>query len=147
MKEALGPDSGITVYPIVGNHDTWPVNVEDFSEPNSNWPINHFKGSWTDTNWLSEEESVVFGQYGYYSKPFEFNKNGKVIALNMQACNDLNWWLLDNRNDPGKMLEWFENELLQIEKDGGFTHIIAHIPSTSCLHQFGVRYHALVERF
>jgi sphingomyelin phosphodiesterase len=111
LKEALGPDSDITVYPIVGNHDTWPVNVQDFSKPNSNWPINHFKGSWTDTNWLSEEESKVFGEYGFYSKPFEFNTKGKVIALNMQACNDLNWWLLDNRSDPGHMLQWFEDEL------------------------------------
>jgi len=39
----LGPDSKIQVYPIHGNHDTWPVNVEDFSKPNSNYPINHFR--------------------------------------------------------------------------------------------------------
>ena len=33
-------DSNITVYPIQGNHDTWPVNVQDFSKPNSNYQIN-----------------------------------------------------------------------------------------------------------
>lgn len=28
--------TNISVYSIQGNHDTWPVNVQDFSEPNSN---------------------------------------------------------------------------------------------------------------
>lgn len=31
LKESLGADSNIQIYPIHGNHDTWPVNVEDFS--------------------------------------------------------------------------------------------------------------------
>ena len=89
----------------------------------------------------------MFEKWGYYSKPFEFNTKGKVIGVNMQACNDLNWWLLDDRTDPGSQLEWLENELSQLEKDGGFAHIIAHIPSRDCLHQFGYRYHALIERY
>ena len=65
----------------------------------------------------------------------------------MQACNDLNWWMLDNRSDPGHQLEWLESELVKIEKDQGFAQIIAHIPTTDCLHQFGIRYKALMERF
>lgn len=97
LKEALGPDSGIHVFPSLGNHDTWPVNVQDFSTPDSNWPINHIKGNWSGGTWLSEEEAEVFGKYGYYSKPFPFDPKGRVISLNTQACNDLNWWLLDNR--------------------------------------------------
>ena len=147
LKESLGADSKIQVYPIQGNHDTWPVNVQEFTEAGTNYAINHFKQSWTDKNWLSEEEIKVFEQWGYYSKPFEFNTKGKVIGVNMQACNDLNWWLLDDRTDPGYQLEWLEDELSQIEKDGGFAHIIAHIPSRDCLHQFGYRYHALIERY
>ena len=27
LKKALGPDSKVEVYPVLGNHDTWPVNV------------------------------------------------------------------------------------------------------------------------
>lgn len=67
----------------------------------------------------------------------------------MQACNDLNWWLLTDkdRSDPGKQLEWLEAELIELEKNEGYAHIIAHIPSVSCLHQFGIRYKALMERF
>jgi hypothetical protein len=123
------------------------VNVQDFSKANNNYAINHFKQSWTDKKWLSEEEIKVFEQYGYYSKPFEFNPKGRVIGINMQACNNLNWWLLDNRDDPGFQLKWLEGELDQLEKDGGFAHIIAHIPTYNCLHQFGYRYHGLMDRY
>jgi hypothetical protein len=111
MKDALGKDSKVQVFPTLGNHDTWPVNVQDFSEPNSNYAINHIKTSWVDTNWLTEEEGEQFGKYGYYSKPFSFNPFGRVIGINMQACNDLNWWLLDNRQDPGQQIAWLEQEL------------------------------------
>ena len=100
LKDSL-KNTNIDIFPIQGNHDTWPVNVEDFSQPNSNYAINHFVDSWTDKNWLSNEEATLFKQYGYYSKPFKFNPKGRVIGLNMQACNNLNWWLLENRNDPG----------------------------------------------
>lgn len=146
IKESL-KNTDIDIFPIEGNHDTWPVNVQDFSSPNSNYAINHFVSSWTDKNWLSEEEATLFQEYGYYSKPFKFNPKGKVIGLNMQACNNMNWWLLDNRVDPGHQIDWLEKELLQIEKDGGFAYMIGHIPPHSCLHQFGIRYKVLMERF
>lgn len=125
------------------------MNVQDFSKPGQNWAINHFKDTWKDKNWLSDDEIEVFGQYGYYSKPFPFNQEGKMIAVNMQACNDLNWWLLTDkdRNDPGNQIAWLEAELVELEKKEGFAYVIAHIPSRSCLHQFGIRYKALMERY
>ena len=52
IKEALqGQD--IPIYPSLGNHDTWPVDVEDFSKPTSNYIINHVKDSWTD--WIGAD--------------------------------------------------------------------------------------------
>ena len=36
---------------------------------------------------------------------------------------------------------------MRIEKENGFAHIIAHIQPQDCLHQFGVRYHALMDRY
>jgi hypothetical protein len=76
----------------------------------------------------------VFTKYGYYSKPFKFDPKGYVIGINMQACNDLNWWLLKDRDDPGHQIQWLEGELNRIEKAGGYAYIIAHIPPKSCLH-------------
>lgn len=48
----------IPVYPATGNHDTWPVNVEDFSTPNSNYPINHFVDDWAE--WLGPDAATEF---------------------------------------------------------------------------------------
>jgi len=61
----------------------------------------------------------------------------------------MNWWLLDqqNRQDPGGQIGWLEQELLQIEKDEGFAYIISHIYPTDFLHQCGIRYKALMDRF
>lgn len=76
----------ITVLAIQGNHDTWPVDVQDFSAPGINYPINNFKSYWSD--WLTEDAMVEFGKYGYYSQEVSLN-NGKklpegsrVIAIN-----------------------------------------------------------------
>jgi hypothetical protein len=82
LKATLG-GFDIEMYPSLGNHDTWPVNVQNFDKPNSNYQINHLKETWNDKNWLNNIESDVFAKYGYYSKPFKFNPNGKVISLNM----------------------------------------------------------------
>lgn len=113
MVDSLGPDSNIAIYPSIGNHDTWPVNVQDFSTPNSNYAVNHIAPVWTGKNLLSADEAEVFAKWGYFSKPFPFNPKGKVISLNMQACNDMNWWLLkqSDRATPGEQIEWFESEL------------------------------------
>ena len=89
----------------------------------------------------------MFAQWGYYTKPFKFNPKGTVIAVNMQSCNNMNWFLLDDRSDPGQQLQWLEDDLAHLEKQGGFAHIIAHIPPNDCLHQFGLRYKALMERY
>jgi len=65
----------------------------------------------------------------------------------MQSCNNMNWWLMDDRSDPGDQLKWLEQELASLEIAGGFAHIMAHIPPNECLHQFGERYHALMDRY
>ena len=52
IKDAI-KDTDITVLPIQGNHDTWPVNIQDFSSPNSNYSINQYKQMWSD--WLTPE--------------------------------------------------------------------------------------------
>lgn len=77
--------TNISVYPIQGNHDTWPVNVQDFSLPNSNIPINAFSGNWAD--WLDNETLTQFRTYGYYSTPLKLKdgrlfNNTRIIGVN-----------------------------------------------------------------
>lgn len=121
IKEELAGEN-IAFYPIQGNHDVWPVNVQDFSKPNSNAAINGFSPVWED--WLDSSAMTQFKKYGYYSMPLKYKDgtligNTKVIGLNTQACNVLNWYLLVNRYDPGDHLAWLEQELHSLEQSGG----------------------------
>lgn len=75
----------IPVYPCTGNHDTWPVNIEDFSAPGINYPINHLTESWSE--WLGEEAAAEFAEWGYCSAPFKLAggkvlENSRVLVLN-----------------------------------------------------------------
>ena len=115
-------DTTVTVLPSLGNHDVFPVNVMDFSKPNSNRAINFIADHWTE--WIGEEAVKVFKQYGYYSTPLvlkngkEF-KNTKIISLNTEACLYWNWYLFDSRADPGNHIAWLEKELSDLEKVNG----------------------------
>lgn len=98
--------------PTQGNHDTWAEEIESFAAPGINYEINHFKKYWKQ--WLTEEAYEKFGEWGYYSQPItllngkSFSKPARVIALNTQACNSLNWYIVGQRDDPGHMFEWLE---------------------------------------
>mmetsp|Transcript_33587 Transcript_33587/g.24240 ORF Transcript_33587/g.24240 Transcript_33587/m.24240 type:complete len:384 (-) Transcript_33587:78-1229(-) len=150
VKEIFG-DESIVVYPTQGNHDTWPVNVEDFSLPNINYPINTFKSHWA--GWLDDEAIEKFGEYGFYSTTLKLSDGSepipgsKVIALNTQTCNDQNWFILGQRNDPGNQLDFLESELSVIEQAGGIALIIQHIQPRNCQIQYGARFQALMERY
>ena len=55
-----------------------------------------------------------------------FDKPARVIALNTQACNSLNWYIVGQRNDPGNQYAWLEQELLDAESAGEIVYIISH---------------------
>lgn len=57
--------SDITVFPIQGNHDVWPINEQDFTKARSNIAINSYKKFWE--TWLEPETLVKYEEYGYYS--------------------------------------------------------------------------------
>ena len=150
VKEAIeGTD--ITVIPIHGNHDTWPVDTQDFSTPNSNYAINHISDMWYD--WLTPEAIEKYAEYGYYSMDLKLN-NGKqvpagsrIIAYNTNTCDSLNFFVWGERQDPANQFAWLEQQLLEVEAQGGLAIMIGHYTPQDCQHQFGVRYRALMERF
>jgi len=49
-------NTNISMFPIQGNHDTWPVNVQDFEEPYSHIQINSLAPLWLE--WL-EPETII----------------------------------------------------------------------------------------
>ena len=111
LKETVkGHD--ITILPILGNHDTWVVNIQSFASPKANREINKFKDHWKE--WLTPEAFTKFGEYGFYSMPIEL-KNGKslpqgsrLIAINTNVCTNLNFYLYGQRSDPGGHVAWLE---------------------------------------
>ena len=130
LKEHLDTKQKITILPIQGNHDTWPVDQQDFLLPNSNNPINWFKDEWAE--WLGEEALAKFGEYGYYSKSIEL-VNGKklpagtrLIAWNTTTTDSLNYNIWGERNDPGHQFAWLEQQLSEVEAVGGLALMIGH---------------------
>ena len=87
---------------------------------------------------MTPEAYEKFGEYGFYSMPIELS-NGKampegsrVIAYNTQACNSLNWYTWGQREDPGDMFAWLEQELMEVEALGGIALLISHYTPNQC---------------
>lgn len=71
-----------------------------------------------------------------------------MIALNTVTCYNVNWYLINNRYDPGNEIAWLEGVLSEIETKKGQAIIFAHVPTNKeCLHSWGHRYKALTERY
>jgi len=94
LKEVFKASS-VSFYPIQGNHDTWPVNVQSFDKEGNNIPLETYKKVWN--GWLTPESIEQFQKYGYYSQNLVIDGkelNAKVIGINTQTCNNMNWFLL-----------------------------------------------------
>lgn len=81
------------VYPLQGNHDVWPVNVQSFSgEPN--FMLENLTTVWN--YWLDDQAISTFRKAGYYFQYFELksaaNKkafnNTRVLGVTTQTCNE-----------------------------------------------------------
>ena len=109
LAEKLSEVTGAVILPAMGNHESWPVNVYDFEGSREDVLNGGLAQAWR--KWLSEEAYTTLRTKGYYSMTHSKLNNLKVIGLNTQAGNDMNWFLLRNPTDPGKMLVWLEDEL------------------------------------
>lgn len=131
-------------YPVIGNHESFPVDNFDFFGKREKDFNTFFADNWKQ--WIGEEAAESLKTKSYY-KVYLKKFNLKVIALNSQACNPNNWFLLRDPTDPGKMLKWLRDELYQSEADSEFVYIISHFYSGSCLEEWARVYTALVDRF
>jgi len=74
--------------------------------------------------------------------------NVRIIAINTQSCYNWNFYLWSTRDDPGHELDWLENLLSQMEKDGEIGIITGHVPvGEQCLFEWSIRFKALTERY
>jgi len=97
--------------------------------------------------YLSPEALETFKVNGFYSETLRLAdgtvyEDTKIIAVNTEACYNLNLYLLANRNDPGGILAWLEDTLLKMESQGQKAILIGHHPPAddSCIYGWSKRF-------
>jgi len=132
------------VYTVFGNHACYPVNVYD--PDNAGWLLDPISEMWG--YWLPESAKETIRAMGTYSIQHK-NTNLRILTINTQVCNNLNFYLFKNVTDPNGQLEWIWNELAGAEARGEQVYILGHIPmgDSDCLNQWAERFNALVDRY
>lgn len=138
------------VVPILGNHDTFPVDQVD---PNGwSWLLDPVSEWWSV--WLPRQAVKTLREKGWYSLP-SFRPGLTIICLYTQYEDPINFYLYENLTDPAGQMAWLEEELTQAEKIGNKVFLFGHIPpgqnnanlSPESLYNFNVKFSELVERF
>ena len=85
----------------------------------------------------------------YFLLQATVKNNLKVISINTNFCNNFNFWLLLNFNDPHQHLHWLYRQLHKAETQRQNVFILGHIaPGTySCLGRWSHEYNRLIKRF
>jgi len=73
------------MFPILANHDVWPVGIQDFSKPYSNEALRGVASAWR--LFLDDQALDSIRKYGYYSTILKKSDgtvvpSTKVIGLN-----------------------------------------------------------------
>jgi len=134
------------VYPMFGNHEPYPADQFDPVGNYSSWLIEELSELWEP--WLDEKAMQTFKDFSYYSM---VNKetNVKIIALDTQACDTEDFFLIKDPSDPMHQLEWLRKELYESEAQNQGVFIFGHIPpgDSVCYDQWSSRFRALIDRF
>lgn len=153
--EAHAPDA--VVFPIHGNHEFDPMNTQDFDLAKD--PVIDLIGEvWN--HWMTPEVNKEYIENSYFSydavthpdttpKFKRKMEKTRIIALNTQNCYFYNFFLFGQMNDPGQELDWLENLLREMEKNGEVGIIIGHMSSgvADCLTNVSGRLKILLDRF
>ncbi|CAH0405385.1 unnamed protein product [Chilo suppressalis] len=141
---------GVPIFPALGNHEASPVNSFPppyISSPDLNiaWLYDELDSQWR--RWLPAGVSPTVRRGAFYS--VLVRPGFRIISLNMNYCNNKNWWLLMNSTDPATELQWLIYELQTAEFSGEKVHIIGHIPPghSDCLKIWSRNYYAIVNRY
>ncbi|XP_062511163.1 sphingomyelin phosphodiesterase-like [Corticium candelabrum] len=138
---------GKLVFPAVGNHESAPVN--SYPPPfvtgkNSNsWLLDALAVNWS--HWLPKDTQETIRYGGYYT--VKVRPGWRIISLNMNYCQSLNFWLYINSTDPAQELAWLIKQLQEAEDVGDKVHILGHQPVSSCMSQWKENYYEIVNRY
>lgn len=141
------------VFPAIGNHESFPVNM--FPADDEDMIPTRYDPSWLYNAmadiysiWLpNQEQQKTLKDSGYYT--ILLRPGLRVISVNTNFCNNFNFWLLLNFNDPHRHLHWVYRQLHKAEFKKEKVFIIGHIaPGThSCLGKWSLEFNRIVRRF
>jgi len=134
----------IPIFPSIGNHEGYPVN--SFPPP----PLNAWLNDATANQWSIwlPEESLKTVRHGlYYTVKVE--PGLRIVSLNMNYCNNMNFWLLVNDTDPAEQLSWLISTLQAAEDAKEKVYILGHIPpgSSDCLITYATKLKTIINRY
>ncbi|XP_073847882.1 sphingomyelin phosphodiesterase isoform X1 [Musca autumnalis] len=141
---------GVPIFPALGNHESAPVN--SFPPPYVNqvensiaWLYDELDVQWR--RWLPQSVSHTVRRGAFYS--VLVRPGFRIISLNMNYCNNKNWWLLLNSTDPATELQWFIYELQSAEFSNEKVHVIGHIPPghSDCLKVWSRNFYKIISRY
>ncbi|KAF1736200.1 Sphingomyelin phosphodiesterase [Beauveria bassiana] len=119
------------VYPVMGNHDSSPVNVYPYTEAPSaldtQWLYNTVADEWKRWTGGSSSDDIHF--LGHYSSKFPHG-NLRIISLNTNFYYRANFWMYRDPlvHDPKDQLTWLVAQLDAAEKATENVYIIGHMP-------------------
>ena len=114
-----------TVYPMFGNHEAYPADEFDTVGDESAWLLDELTTMWR--TWLDEEALDTFSKKSYYAT-VNPKFNVKIIALDTQACDSADFYIIRDPTDPMHELEWLRKELYDSESKNQGVIIMGHIP-------------------
>lgn len=133
----------------------WTITVKTFlyfsfppplvPEENSiSWLYDDLDKQWR--HWLPAGVSHTVRRGAFYS--VLVRPGFRILSVNMNYCNNKNWWLLINSTDPVNELQWLVYELQGAEINGEKVHIIGHIPPghSDCLKVWSRNYYHIINR-
>ncbi|XP_050420367.1 sphingomyelin phosphodiesterase isoform X2 [Adelges cooleyi] len=151
VQQLLTMFPGVPIFPALGNHESVPVNsfppssVVNTPEYGIDWLYSELDTQWR--RWLPGSVSRTIKRGAFYS--VLVRPGFRIVSLNMNYCNNKNWWLLMNSTDPVKELQWFIYELQNAEFSGEKVHVLGHIPPghPDCLKVWSRNYYAIISRY
>ncbi|XP_043498948.1 sphingomyelin phosphodiesterase-like [Polistes fuscatus] len=142
----------IPVYPILGNHESHPLN--QFAPQHitkdglsTRWLYHLVADIWINYGWLPESTRATILRGGYYT--LSPRKGFRIIILNSNVCYCYNWWLLYQHQDPDGQLQWLVETLTEAQRNQELVHILSHIPpgQKDCQHIWRREYIKIINKF
>ena len=116
----------ITVYPCLGNHDTYPL--DQLAPPSifSDFVMNTINESWSE--WLDKDAQKTLSYGGYYTQLIK--PGWRIVAINSLYYDSHNI-LINKTEDIANQFKWLNTTLENAEKNNEIVWFIGHIAPSS----------------